>query len=58
MDSQNPFALILWKWFVWRFVWMVFKFYFNGFYFEFQKLYSHWKESKDSNIKPVTVKEV
>ena len=33
-------------------------FYFNGFTSKFQQLYSQWQESKDSNIKPVTVKEV
>ena len=33
-------------------------FLFQWFYFEFQQLYSQWQESKDTNIKPVTVKEV
>ena len=33
-------------------------FLFQWSYFEFQQLYSQWQESKDSNIKPVTVKEV
>ena len=33
-------------------------FLFQWFYFEFQQLYSQWQESKDSNIKPVTVKEM
>ena len=33
-------------------------FFISMFYFEFQHLYSQWQESKTSNIKPVTVKEV
>ena len=33
-------------------------FHFKGFNFEFQELYSQWQESKDSNNKLVTVKEV
>ena len=33
-------------------------FLFQWFYFEFQQLYSQWHESKDSNIKPVTDKEM
>ena len=35
----------------------IYYFLFQRFYFDFQQLYSHL-QSKDSNIKPVTVKEV
>ena len=34
------------------------QFLFQWFDFEFQQLYSQWQESKDSNIKIVSVKEV
>ena len=34
------------------------RFFFQWLSMEFQNLYSQWQESKDSNIKPVTVNEV
>ena len=33
-------------------------YFFERFYFEFQQVYSQWQEITDSNIKPVTVKEL